>query len=161
MKHVELRKHKDIFLDYGSGMGRVLIMAAAYPFRKVIGVELSGKLNKVAFENIKRVKKKLKCKDIEIVEADATTYRVPTEVTVIYFYNPFTGAILQQVVDNIHKSLVEAPRKLTIDSLQKPCPFRNGRKEPRLVVQTCRTVQTCQIYPLFEAKEVCHLRNKN
>lgn len=114
MKHVELRKHKDVFLDYGSGMGRVLIMAATYPFSKVIGVELSPELNKVAFENIKRVKKKLKCKDIEIVEADAASYDIPSEVSLIYFYSPFSGAILSQVVDNIHKSLVEAPRELTI-----------------------------------------------
>src|SRR4051812_13801299 len=31
----------DVFLDYGSGLGRVLLMAATFPFRRVIGVEYS------------------------------------------------------------------------------------------------------------------------
>jgi predicted RNA methylase len=29
-----------VFLDYGSGMGRVATVAATYPIRRVIGVEL-------------------------------------------------------------------------------------------------------------------------
>src|SRR5919109_4199584 len=32
------------FIDYGSGQGRVTIMASRYPFRRVIGIEISDKL---------------------------------------------------------------------------------------------------------------------
>jgi Histone methylation protein DOT1 len=35
----------DVFIDFGSGKGRVLFVAAHYGFRKIIGVELSPKLN--------------------------------------------------------------------------------------------------------------------
>src|SRR2546430_8863932 len=41
----------DVFIDFGSGKGRVLFVAAHYPFRKVIGVELSAKLNQIASSN--------------------------------------------------------------------------------------------------------------
>src|SRR5450759_520536 len=33
-----------VFVDYGAGKGRALAAAAAQPFRKVIGVEISGAL---------------------------------------------------------------------------------------------------------------------
>ena len=34
----------DVLLDFGSGMGRALCLAATYPFRSVIGVEMSPEL---------------------------------------------------------------------------------------------------------------------
>ncbi len=114
MQHVKIRANKDVFLDYGSGMGRVLIMAANYPFRKVVGVELSPKLNRIALSNIQNVRKKLKCKDIEVVQADAAAYCLPSKVTVIYFYAPFSGETLNRVLDNVQNSLILEPRKLTI-----------------------------------------------
>ena len=62
MKHLDIQKDKDVFLDLGSGKGRVLIMAAKYPFAKVIGVEISKDLNSIAERNIAKVCKRLKCK---------------------------------------------------------------------------------------------------
>src|SRR5262245_37566835 len=35
----------DVFIDFGSGKGRVVIQAAMYPFRKVIGIELASDLH--------------------------------------------------------------------------------------------------------------------
>ncbi len=104
----------DVFLDYGSGMGRVLIIAALYPFRKVIGVEMSSKLNAIAAQNIEKVRNKLKCKRIDINESDAAEYKLPNDVTVIYFFNPFKGATLSTVLDNIEESINRFPRELTI-----------------------------------------------
>jgi Histone methylation protein DOT1 len=39
----------DVFIDFGSGMGRAVFQAAAqYPFKRVIGVELSNELHTIA-----------------------------------------------------------------------------------------------------------------
>lgn len=38
---LDIRAGTDVFLDYGCGMGRPIVMAATRPFRRVIGVELS------------------------------------------------------------------------------------------------------------------------
>jgi predicted RNA methylase len=35
------RADDEVFLDYGAGLGRVLILAAMLPFKRVIAVELS------------------------------------------------------------------------------------------------------------------------
>lgn len=40
------------FIDYGAGKGRVLLIAARYQFDRVVGVELSEPLIRVAAANI-------------------------------------------------------------------------------------------------------------
>jgi SAM-dependent methyltransferase len=51
----------DVFLDIGSGMGRAVLLAVDYPFRRVIGVELSRDLTDIAQDNVDRSKAKLRC----------------------------------------------------------------------------------------------------
>ena len=45
------RRH-DVFLDLGAGKGRMLLAASRYPFRRVIGVELSDRLAAIARSNV-------------------------------------------------------------------------------------------------------------
>jgi predicted RNA methylase len=153
MKHVKIKKNEDIFLDYGSGMGRILILAGAYPFRQIIGVEVSAKLNQVAMTNVERVKKRLICKNIEIVEADATTCPLPPGVTVIYFYNPFSGAALAQVLDNIQQSLTDAPRQLTIVYKNPPYFEQESIKHGWLVKRAEFTSFSEHKYVIYESKQ--------
>ena len=47
---IDLREF--IFIDIGSGKGRALLMAADYPFRRIVGVELLPELHRVSKENI-------------------------------------------------------------------------------------------------------------
>ena len=44
------------FIDVGSGKGRVLLMAADYPFRRILGIELLADLHQVAQANIQAYK---------------------------------------------------------------------------------------------------------
>lgn len=104
----------DVFIDYGSGMGRVPLYAATFPFKKVIGVELSEKLNQVARQNLSQIQNRLVCNNVEIYEGDARAYPVPDDATIIYFFMPFSADILTEVLRKIHDSVIQAPRKLTI-----------------------------------------------
>ncbi|MBE3123286.1 MAG: class I SAM-dependent methyltransferase [Planctomycetes bacterium] len=114
MRTVPIRPGRDVFLDYGSGLGRVLILAGEHPFRRILGVELSHELNVLAAANIRAARPKLTCRDIELAEADATAFEVPPDVTVFYFYNPFKGQVLRQVLDQIESSVRRNPRQITI-----------------------------------------------
>lgn len=107
---------QDVLIDIGSGKGRVVVMAAALPFRRVIGVELSPSLTAIAKRNLDRARRRLSCRDVEFVTSDAATYPLPDDVTVVYLYNPFGGELLARVVDNIRRSLEAVPRRLTIVS---------------------------------------------
>lgn len=47
--------HSDfIFMDFGSGKGRTLLLASEFPFKKIVGVEFCPELNRVARRNVLR-----------------------------------------------------------------------------------------------------------
>jgi SAM-dependent methyltransferase len=105
---------EDVFVDFGSGKGRMVFLAALRPFRRVIGVELSDVLNEIARQNVERNRGKLRCKNIEIVTSDVLEYPIPADMTIAYFFNPFVGDIFKRVIANIHASYQAHPRKLWI-----------------------------------------------
>jgi SAM-dependent methyltransferase len=126
----------DAFVDFGSGKGRVVFQAARYPFARVIGVEISERLNEVARRNIERNRDRLICQDVTLVTADAASFEVPDDVTVAYFYHPFGGATFERVIANIVASLDRRPRRLKLiyacpgqeDSIARTNRFRLVRR---------------------------------
>jgi 16S rRNA G966 N2-methylase RsmD len=120
IKKLKIKPGKDVFIDIGSGLGRVVIVAGTFPFAKVMGVELSKELDAIARENIKRALPKLCCKNIELHCADAREFQIPSDVTVVYFWSPFGESILSRVFANIQKSLLKNPRDMTIVHLRPP-----------------------------------------
>ena len=104
----------DVLVDYGSGLGRALLVAAGFPFRRIIGVELSEELNERARANIAGAAGRAACKDVEVVSADALEWDVPSDVTVAYLYCPFTGDVFDGVVARLLASVDEHPRPLRL-----------------------------------------------
>jgi SAM-dependent methyltransferase len=114
MRRVPIVPDQEVFMDYGSGLGRVLIAAAAYPFRKVIGLELLESFNRTAARNIEKCRSRFRCKDIELITADATEFVPPSEVTTFFFYNPFLEPMLRKVLHNIHTAVKAQPRRIRL-----------------------------------------------
>ena len=112
MEHVPDHLLTGTFLDYGSGKARALVLAARrYPFRRVLGVEMSRELCRQAEHNLKQTG----CsKRAEIICCDAATYQPPSDTTVFFFYNPFFGETMKRVAENIHQSLLANPRQAAI-----------------------------------------------
>lgn len=104
----------DVFLDMGSGMGRVVLQATAYRPKRVIGVELSEELSDIARANLDRNRHRLKTQDVELVTSDALEYEIPDDVTVTFFNNPFTGSVFAAVMEKLVASLDRNPRRLRI-----------------------------------------------
>ena len=109
------RTDHDVLVDVGCGMGRVLAAAATKPFRRIIGVELVQSFVDEARENLRRAKPRLRCRDVEVIQANALDFEFPDDMTVAHFFNPFRGATLGRVVDKLKDSLVRVPR--TVDVL--------------------------------------------
>ena len=104
-----------VFVDFGSGKGRVLLQASDMPFRKIIGVEFASELHKIAVSNIGRYKSEnQKCREIESVCMDFTLFEIPREPLVAFLYNPSSEAITAALANNIARSLVENPRELWV-----------------------------------------------
>jgi SAM-dependent methyltransferase len=105
---------EDVFLDLGAGKGRVLYQAAKHPFGRVIGVEIAERLAGVARQNLDANRDRLRCRDIEVVTADAAAYAIPDDVTYIYLFYPFVGETFRRVLRNIHASLDRCPRTMRL-----------------------------------------------
>ncbi len=95
-----------VFVDVGCGKGLILLLATKYGFKYIIGVEKSQELCKIARRNVEIFKDHLETSiQIDVVEADATTYIVPDEANVFYLINPFNGIILRHFMQNLSDSL--------------------------------------------------------
>jgi SAM-dependent methyltransferase len=101
-----------VLVDFGSGKGRVLMIAAEYGFRKVVGVEFSRQLCDTARKNLVKFQNKLvRDLPVEILEMDVVDYEVRPDENIFFLFNPFDVGIVDTVVGNIAKSLEQDPRR--------------------------------------------------
>jgi SAM-dependent methyltransferase len=114
LAHVDILPGRDVFVDIGSGRGRALLMAAQYPFKRIVGIEISAVLNQAARRNLDSWSGGLVCPEIELWTGDAADFGIPSDATVVYFYNPFHGPTLSAVFEAIARSQARSPRKIWI-----------------------------------------------
>jgi SAM-dependent methyltransferase len=100
----------DTFIDFGCGKGRVVHQAARRSLRRVIGVEISPALSAMASATVAAGRDRHRCHDVRIVTCDATRYDIPDDLTIAYLFDPFRGAILDAVLENIIASMNRRPR---------------------------------------------------
>jgi SAM-dependent methyltransferase len=101
-------------LDIGCGKGRAICVAATKGCKKVSGIDFSKDLCMDALHNLTLVQQKQPALLAKIINADAYTYAIPTDVDCIFLFNPFDDYLMEGVVKNIQRSLVSSPRIITI-----------------------------------------------
>ncbi len=100
------------FVDVGSGMGRMVILAARRPFRRIVGVEISPALHEIARANLARYDDpRRQCRDIRLVRADASAFEYPGGDLAVYLYNPFRANVLEALLERL---LIRPDRTVTI-----------------------------------------------
>ncbi len=103
------------FIDIGSGKGRALLMAADYPFRRILGIELLPELHHVAKQNISKYKSdSQQCFAIECLLGDANEWALPPEPTVLYLFNPLPESGLVKMIGDLEQSLRQYPRPMFV-----------------------------------------------
>ena len=91
------------------------MVAASYPFRRLVGVDVSPACIAVARRNIAAYgPERIDPARVELRVQDAVDFRFPEGPLVVYLYNPFPGAVLERVVANLEASLRERPREAAI-----------------------------------------------
>lgn len=122
--------HNDVFIDYGSGMGRILYVAASkYAFRRVIGLELSEQLNEIARSNLRSNAHRLRCSDIDLHTADALEYEPPPDITVALFHNPFIGKTFETAVERLLDAVQRPLRIIYCNPIEHEVLMATGRLE--------------------------------
>jgi len=121
------------FIDIGSGKGRALLMAADYPFRRILGIEVLPALHRVAKENIAKYRSESqRCFAIDCLLGDGCEFAFPPEPTVLYLFNPLPESGLVRMIGNLEHSLREHPRPLFVlyhNPLLEPVLMENARLE--------------------------------
>jgi predicted RNA methylase len=139
------------FADFGSGKGRAILVASSFPFKRIIGVEYSAKLNEIARQNLQCYPNSAKrCREIEVVCADATRFPIPDGPLVLFFYNPFGGQAMENAVQNIRLSFLQNPRRIIVIYFSPE--FANLWKKADFI-QEVKTSQWYRIYDTDDPKK--------
>jgi len=133
-RRLEVSPH-DVFLDVGSGMGRVVLMAARRPFKRVIGVEQNGDMTAIARRNVETARGRFACRDVELVTADVLDWEVPADVSVVYVYCPFPEQVLEGFMERLLASIDRRPRTVRLiynfsTAANRETILRTGRAKP-------------------------------
>ena len=112
--HLDFQRFR--FVDLGSGKGRALMLASDYPFREIIGVELSPELDRIARSNIARYSEAksglLSGPPVISMQGDATDFAWPEGPLIVYMWNAFTRPVMERVFHSLDRSLKQEPREL-------------------------------------------------
>ena len=101
-------------VDFGSGKGRVMAVAAYYGFEKIMGIDFASSLCTEAEKNIAGIKPFFPVANFKIICDDAVNYKIENGSNVFFFFNPFDEVVMLQVVKNILFSLKQKQRKVYI-----------------------------------------------
>jgi len=99
------------FVDLGCGKGRPLLVAAEFPFRRLVGVELSASLADTARANAALIAPGA---PLEIVTGDAGLFALPEGDVVVFLYNPFGDEVIAKVAAAVEAALARARRTIFV-----------------------------------------------
>lgn len=103
-----------VFIDFGCGKGKVLLLARGMPFKRIIGVELSSELIRVAENNLKNYRGECRCNSVQLACMDVREFTLPDEPAVCYFYDPFEPEVLRTTLKSIEASFAASPRDIYV-----------------------------------------------
>ena len=104
-----------VFLDIGSGRGRVLMLASSYPFKEIIGVEISPLHHRIAEQNLALFKSKSqRCTRVKSICISATDYVPPRDNLIVYMYHPFGGPVLSKLLNKLENATREGDRSVFV-----------------------------------------------
>jgi len=106
-----------VFVDFGCGKGKLLLLASRYRFKRIVGVEFSPELAEVAKQNAAHFETRSREREIgtcniEVVCRDAVEYKFRDDENILFFFNPFSSSVMSQVLANIEKSFERKPRDM-------------------------------------------------
>ena len=97
-------------IDVGSGKGRVMVAAAHYGFKNIIGVDFAKELCAAAERNINKIKTQFPDTTFNIYCKDILNYAIKADDKVFFLFNPFNKEIMEKFLEKIDQSVKEHKR---------------------------------------------------
>jgi hypothetical protein len=92
-----------------------LLVASEYPFRSLIGVELSSSLVLAARKNAARLGRRYAQRPPIVIEHfDAAQFSIPAGNAVIFLYNPFGEEVIVRVIAHIEEAVAVGGRAIFV-----------------------------------------------
>lgn len=104
-------KKTDVIIDYGCGKGRVDFYLAYMLKCRMIGIEYDLRLfNKAQVNHNTAISKNR----VDFIHINANDYEINDDVTGLYFFNPFSIAVLKNVLNNLRDSIKKNKRSVML-----------------------------------------------
>jgi SAM-dependent methyltransferase len=108
-----LRFEDFVFVDFGSGKGRALLLASEFPFKRIVGIEFSPELHAGAQRNVAKYNSApRRCAAVESVCMDFLEFSLPLEASVLFLFSPSDAYVLAKLLVKAAESLHAQPRLL-------------------------------------------------
>ncbi len=116
LRDLPIRDHREsVFIDFGSGKGRVLLIAAEYSFKEIIGIERRPSLHGIAANNLRSQKRfHQSSHSTKLLNRDAIDFEFPDENMVLYFFNPFGSEILRRILESLQVQIQRTGRDVLL-----------------------------------------------
>lgn len=139
------------FIDIGCGKGRALLIAAEYPFQRLVGIEIAQELCSIARANV-ALKSDWQNR-ISVVNQDASTFDFPEGPLVLFLYHPFYTPVLRRLLENLERHLRRSPRPtylLHADFCMDPANTDSDYLRYRNAIDSFRMIRRISevVYPL-------------
>ncbi|HZL64192.1 MAG TPA: class I SAM-dependent methyltransferase [Thermoleophilia bacterium] len=103
------------FVDLGCGKGKPLMIASSYPFRRLVGVDISPACIDVARRNLGAYgPEEIDPSRVELLTMDVEDFTFPDDPVVLYLFNPFPPRLMERVMEKLEGSLAVKPRQAAI-----------------------------------------------
>jgi len=103
------------FVDIGAGMGRAMLLASEFPFRKVQGIELNPTLAGIARKNIRKWQAAGRAiASMQIVCGDVLESRFPQGPCLAFLFNPFGELVMRRLLKVLARAFADRPGELDL-----------------------------------------------
>lgn len=142
------------FVDFGSGKGRVLLLASLRGFRHAVGVEFSPNLVEMARQNAERFARLHPAKQsIDINLGDAGEFAIPPGDCLLHFNNPFNEEVMQRVLQNVEQAISESPRRIWLAYQQLRPDLEDSNSENLELLAKTPFLQEAPLQPMTRSQQ--------
>lgn len=103
------------FIDIGAGMGRGMLLAAEYPFRRIEGIELNPRLAGIAEQNIRSCRSPgREGTSMRVTCGDAVEFKVGRGPCLMFLFNPFGASVMRRLLERLASVFARRPGQLDL-----------------------------------------------
>lgn len=103
------------FVDVGAGMGRAMLLASEWPFKRVEGIELNPVLAGIARRNAAKWRKAGRVTSaLRVTCGDAVEFSVPKGPCLVFLFNPFGASVMRRLLVRVAEAFRERPGQVDL-----------------------------------------------